>query len=73
MGINFVRVAVTPEQIEAYHFPLLPVEQGADKKAPNPNMKEFVRRYGYKATHLNAFFTKTNLNTFKEVDNIENH
>jgi hypothetical protein len=65
--IHFIRVAVTPEQIDKYHLPLLPVEKGEDKKAPNPNMKEFIRRYGYKATHLNAFFTETHLPTYKKI------
>ena len=61
------RVAVTPEQIDQHHLPLLPVEQAPDKKAPNPNMKEFLRRYGYKATHLNSFFTEKNLPAFKKM------
>ena len=65
--IHFIRVAVTPEQIDQHHLPLLPVEQAPDKKAPNPNMKEFLRRYGYKATHLNAFFTEKNLPAFKKM------
>lgn len=38
-------------------------------------MKEFIRRYGQKATHLNAFFTEANLPTFKKiiVDAINEH
>ena len=65
--IHFIRVAVTPEQIDQYHLPLLPVEQAPDKKAPNPNMREFIRRYGYKATHLNAFFTEKHLPAYKKM------
>ena len=65
--IHFIRVAVTPEQIEQYHLPLLPIEQGEGKKAPNPNMNEFIRRHGFKATHLNAFFTDTHLPTYKKI------
>src|SRR5918992_1360291 len=74
-GIHFVRVAVTPEQIDEYHLPLLPIGQKPGKKAPNPNMREFVRRYGQKATHLNAFFTEANLPIFKQiiVDAINEH
>lgn len=66
-GINFVRVGITPEQIDKYHFPLLPVEKSPEKSRPNPNMAEFIRRYGYKATHINAFFTKKYLLTFKKI------
>jgi hypothetical protein len=67
VGINFIRVAVTPEQIDEYDLPLLPIEQGKDKKTPNPNMKEFIRLHGEKATHLNAFFTERNFPIFKEI------
>jgi hypothetical protein len=75
IGIHFVRVAVTPKQIDEFRLPLLPVEQGAGKKAANPNMREFVRRYGVKATHLNAFFTENNLPIFKKilVDAVNEH
>jgi hypothetical protein len=66
-GIHFIRVAVTPEQIDKYHLPLLSIGQRPGKKAPNPNMREFVRRHGYKATHLNAFFTEAHLPAFKEI------
>ena len=30
-------------------------------------MQEFVRRYGNKATHLNAFFIEKHFNTFKRI------
>jgi hypothetical protein len=74
-GIHFVRVAVTPEQIDGYHLPLLPIERKEDKKADNPNMKEFIRRHGLKATHLNAFFTEAKLPEFKRiiVDAVKEH
>ncbi|MGI0043793.1 MAG: hypothetical protein ACRD47_08785, partial [Nitrososphaeraceae archaeon] len=66
-GINFIRVAITPEQIDRYHFPLLNIEKAPDKQRGNPNMKEFVRRHGKKATHLNAFFTAKHFDTFKKI------
>lgn len=66
-GIDFQRVAVTPGQIEDYNLPLLSIDKKPDKKAPNPNMQEFVRRHGNKATHLNAFFIERHFNTFKEI------
>jgi hypothetical protein len=66
-GINFERVAVTHEQILKYKLPLMSIEQSVDKKAPNPNMKEFKRLYGNKATHLNAFLTKKHIKDFKKI------
>jgi hypothetical protein len=67
-GINFERVAVTPEQIDKYDLPLMPIEQIAEeKKASNPNLKEFKRLYGDKATHLNAFFTEAHIDDFKKI------
>jgi hypothetical protein len=38
-------------------------------------MKEFLRRYGNKATHLNAFFSEAHLPTFKKilVDAVNEH
>jgi hypothetical protein len=66
-GVDFQRIAVTPEQIEEFDLPLLDIEKKPDKKAPNPNLREFVRRYGYKATHLNAFFTEKHLTAFKKI------
>ena len=66
-GIEFRRIAITPEQIEKYDFPLLSLEQAPDKKSPNPNLAEFIRRYGNKATHLNAFFTKDHFDSFEEI------
>ncbi len=44
-GIDFQRVAITPEQIEEYDLPLLDIDKDPDKKAPNPNLAEFVRRH----------------------------
>jgi hypothetical protein len=66
-GIDFERVAVTKEQIEEYDLPLLSIDKKPDKKATDPNMKEFVRRHGNKATHLNALFTEKHFNTFKLI------
>jgi hypothetical protein len=75
IGVHFVRVAVTPEQIEKYRLPLLPIEKKKGKGKPNPLMKEFIRRHGEKATHLNAFFSEEHLPTFKEIllDAINEH
>ena len=74
-GIDFQRVAVTPGQIEEYNLPLLSIDKKPDKKAPNPNMQEFVRRHGNKATHLNAFFIERHFDTFKEIlrDAVDEH
>jgi hypothetical protein len=47
-GIDFQRVAITPEQIKEYDLPLLDIDEGPDKKAPNPNLAEFVRRHGWR-------------------------
>jgi hypothetical protein len=66
-GIDFQRATVTPEQIEEYNLPLLSIDKKPDKKAPNPNMQEFVRRHGNKATHLNAFFIERHFNAFKQI------
>jgi hypothetical protein len=66
-GIDFQRVAITPGQIEKYNLSLLSIDKKPDKKAPNPNMQEFVRRHGNKATHLNAFFIERHFNTFKKI------
>jgi hypothetical protein len=65
-NINFIRIAVTLEQIDKYHLPLLPNEKVPNKKMPNPGTEaEFIRRYGNKATHLNAFLTETRFEIFK--------
>lgn len=66
-GTDFERIAVTPEQIEQYNLPLLSIDKKPGKETANPNMTEFVRRHGKKATHLNAFFTKKHFNTFKMI------
>jgi hypothetical protein len=66
-GVEFRRVAIRPEQIEKYNLPTLIAEKDPDKKAPDPNMVEFIRRFGNKTCHLNAFFTKDHFNTFKEI------
>lgn len=74
-GVDFQRIAVTPQQIEEYDLPLLDIEKKPDKKAPNPNMREFVRRYGMAATHLNAFFTEKHFDAFKKIleDAVDDH
>ena len=74
-GIDFQRVAVTPKLIEEYNLPLLSIDKKPDKKAPNPNMQEFVRRHGNKATHLNAFFIERHFNAFKQIlrDAVDEH
>ena len=74
-GIDFQRVAVTLEQIEEYNLPLLNIDKKPDKKTPNPNMQEFVRRYGNKATHLNAFFIERHFDAFKKIlrDSVDEH
>jgi hypothetical protein len=65
-GIDIRRIAVTPEQIDKYHLPLMDIEsEGNGSK--NPNLKEFIRKYGRKATHLNAFFTKKHIDDFKKI------
>ena len=74
-GIDFQRVAVTQQQIEEYNLPLLPIDKKPDKKAPNPNMREFIRRHGNKATHLNAFFIERHFDAFKKIirDAVDEH
>ena len=74
-GIDFQRVAVIPKQIEEYNLSLLSIDKKPDKKAPNPNMQEFVRRHGNKATHLNAFFIERHFNAFKQIlrDAVDEH
>jgi hypothetical protein len=60
-GIDFQRVAVTGEQIDKYHLPLMALEE------KNPNTREYKRLHGDKATHLNAFFTEAHLPAFKKI------
>ena len=73
-GVHVERIAVTPEQIDKYHLPLMPIDPENGKR-PDPNLKEFRRRYGDKATHLNAFFTKGHIGSFKEIliDSVNKH
>jgi hypothetical protein len=65
-GIDIRRIAVTPDQIDEYHLPLMDLdsEGNGDK---NSNKKEFIRKYGRKATHLNAFFTKKHIKDFQKI------
>jgi hypothetical protein len=55
------RITVTPEQIDEYNLPLMSLE-GNDL-----NLREFKRRYGDKATHLNAFFTEAHIDDFANI------
>ena len=64
--VNVERIAVTPEQIDEYNLPLMSIDPEPGKR-PDPNMREFRRRYGDKATHLNAFFTQKHIHQFKEI------
>jgi hypothetical protein len=64
--VNVERIAVTPEQIDKYHLPLMSIDPEPGKK-PDPNLHEFRRKYGDKATHLNAFFTETHIKDFKKI------
>lgn len=66
-GIGFQRIAVTPEQIDKYKLPLMNIEKDPNKKTANPNLAEFKRLYGNKATHLNAFMIPRLKEPFKKV------
>jgi len=46
--INFERIALTPEQIEAYHLPSDP------GKESDPNYKRFVAEYGDRVVELDS-------------------
>jgi len=46
--INFERIALTPEQIEAYHLPSDP------GKESDPNYKSFVQEYGPQVVELDS-------------------
>ena len=77
MGIEDVdveRITVTPQQIDKYNLPLMPLDPEPGKK-PDPNLHEFKRRYGDKATHLNAFFTKDHIKDFEKilVESVDKH
>lgn len=65
-GVDVERIAVTPQQIDEYELPLMPLDPDPGKK-PDPNLHEFKRRYGDKATHLNAFFTKDHIKDFGRI------
>lgn len=56
-GVDFQRVMITPEQIEQFNLPLMDIDKKPDKKKADPNLVEFLRKYGNKATHLNAMMT----------------
>jgi hypothetical protein len=65
-GLDFKRIAVTPEQIKKYNLPLMELKTENGKR-PDPHLSEFIRLYGDKATHLNAFFTKKHIKDFKKI------
>jgi hypothetical protein len=65
-GLDIRRIAVTPEQIDKYNLPLMDIESESNGGG-NSNLKEFIRKYGRKATHLNAFFTKKHIGDFKKI------
>ena len=73
---NFKRVAVTKEQIDEYNLPLMPLgEDRTGNNKGNSMTKEFKRKYGPKATHLNAFFTRAHFDAFKKIvlDAVDSH
>jgi hypothetical protein len=72
--VDVERIAVTPQQIDEYNLPLMPLDPDPGKK-PDPNLHEFKRRYGDKATHLNAFFTKDHIKDFEKilVESVDKH
>jgi hypothetical protein len=41
---------ITPEQIDEFHLPLMNIDKDPNKKAPNPDLAEFRRLNGNKAT-----------------------
>jgi hypothetical protein len=65
-GLDIRRIAVTKEQIKKYNLPLMDLESEGNGGG-NPNKKEFIRKYGTEATHLNAFFTKKHIEDFKKI------
>ena len=67
VGIDFERVAVKYEHITKYNLTELPIKQVDPDKKDDTNLREYMRLYGNKATHLNAFFTKKNLPAFKKM------
>jgi hypothetical protein len=74
-GIDFERVMITPEQIDQFHLPLMNIEKDPNKKMANPNLAEFKRLYGSKATHLNAMMTLQHREHTKKIlfDAIDQH
>jgi hypothetical protein len=73
--IDFQRVMITPEQIEQFNLPLMNIDKDPNKKAANPNLAEFRRLYGNKATHLNAMMTLEHREHTKKIlfDAIDQH
>lgn len=61
-GIDFQRIAVTPKQIEDFKLPLMDLTESND-----PNLVEFKRLYGDKATHLNALTITKHREDLKKI------
>jgi hypothetical protein len=75
-GVNFERVMITPEQIDDFILPLMDItKKDPIKKWVNPNLREFQRKYGNKATHLNAMMTLEHKEDTKKIlfDAIDQH
>jgi hypothetical protein len=66
-GIGFQRVMITPEQIDEFDLPLMNIDKDPNKKAANPNLAEFRRLHGNKATHLNAMMTLAHREDTKKI------
>jgi len=74
-GIDFQRVMITPQQIGKFNLPLMNIDKDPNKKTANPNLVEFRRLYGNKATHLNAMMTLEHREHTKKIlfDAIDEH
>jgi hypothetical protein len=65
--IDFQRVMITAEQINQFDLPLMNIDKDPNKKAANPNLAEFRRLYGNKATHLNAMMTQKHRDDTQQI------
>jgi hypothetical protein len=74
-GIDFRRIMITSEQIDEFGLPLMNIDKDPNKKTANPNLAEFRRLYGNKATHLNAMMTLEHKEHTKKIlfDAIDQH
>ena len=66
-GIDFQRIMITAEQINQFDLPLMNIDKDPNKKAANPNLAEFRRLYGNKATHLNAMMTQKHRDDTQQI------